>query len=40
MAKEPTRKLVVEWIIATYKAICDETRKNALRKNGYEWISN
>jgi hypothetical protein len=40
VAKEPTRKLVAEWIIGTYKNISEETGKNAWKKTGYEWFNN
>ncbi len=40
VAKEPTRKLVAEWIIGTYRNISEETGKNAWKKTGYEWFIN
>ena len=40
VAKEPTRKLVAEWIIGTYRNISVETGKNAWKKTGYEWLNN
>ncbi len=38
VAKTPSRKLVAEWIIDTYKVIMEETARNAWRKKGFEWI--
>jgi hypothetical protein len=38
VAKTPSRKLVAEWIIGTYKVIMEETARNAWRKKGFEWI--
>jgi hypothetical protein len=40
VAKEPTPKLVAEWIIRSYKNISEETGKNAWKKTGYEWFNN
>ncbi len=39
VVKEPTRKLVAEWIIGTYRNISVETGKNAWKKTGYEWFN-
>ena len=39
MAKEPTRKLVAEWIIGTYRKILVETGKNAWKKTMSEWFN-
>ena len=39
VAKEPTRKLVAEWTIGTYRNISVETGKNAWKKTGYEWFN-
>ena len=39
IAKEPTRKLVAEWIIGTYRNIWVDTGKNAWKKTGYEWFN-
>ena len=35
----PSRKLVAEWILGTYKAISEEMGQNAWRKKGYEWFT-
>jgi hypothetical protein len=40
VAKEPTRKLVAEWIIGAYRNITTEIGKNAWKKKGYEWFTN
>jgi hypothetical protein len=40
VAKEPTRKLVAEWIICAYKNITEEIGENTWKKTGYEWFSN
>ena len=36
VAKEPSSKLVAEWIIGMYKNISVEIGKNAWKKTGYE----
>ncbi len=40
VAKEPTRKLVAEWIIGAYRNITTEIGRNAWKKTGYEWFTN
>jgi hypothetical protein len=40
VAKEPSQKLVAEWIIRMYKNISVEIGKNAWKKRGYEWFHN
>jgi hypothetical protein len=37
-AMTPTRDLVAEWVIGTYKKIAKETGRNAWMKKGYEWF--
>jgi hypothetical protein len=37
-AMTPSRELVAEWVIGTYKKITKETGKNAWMKKGYEWF--
>ena len=36
VAKEPTRKLLAEWIVGAYKNISEETGRNAWKKKGFE----
>ena len=38
VAKPPLRAQVAEWIVGSYKAITEETGRNAWRKTGYEWF--
>ncbi len=37
-AKEPSRKLIAEWVVEVYNNIPAETGRNAWKKRGYEWI--
>ena len=39
VAKEPTRKLLAEWIVGAYKNISEETGRNAWKKKGFEWVA-
>ncbi len=39
VAKEPTWKLVAEWIIGTYLNISVDAGKNAWEKMRYEWFN-
>jgi hypothetical protein len=36
--KEPTQKLVVEWIVDVYNTISSEMGWNAWQKKGFEWF--
>jgi hypothetical protein len=38
VAKEPSRKMVSEWLLDVYKEIPRETARNAWMKRGYEWF--
>ena len=38
VAKEPSKKLVVEWILEVYNHIPGQTARNAWMKKGYEWF--
>ena len=38
IAKEPSRKMVAEWLLDVYKGIPHETGRNAWMKKGYEWF--
>jgi hypothetical protein len=38
VAKMPSRQLVAEWIIGTYKSISQETGRNAWMKKNFEWF--
>jgi hypothetical protein len=40
VAKTPSRQLVTQWVICTYKMISKETGRNAWRKKGFECIIN
>ena len=37
-AKEPSRKLVAEWVLAVYNNFPAQTARNAWMKQGYEWF--
>ena len=39
-AKEPTRKIVAEWLVDVYTNIPEEMGKNAWRKMDFDWFSN
>jgi hypothetical protein len=39
-AKEPTCKIVVEWLVNVYTSIPEEMGKNAWKKMDFEWFSN
>ena len=39
-AKEPTRKIVAEWLVDIYTNIPEEMGKNAWKKMDFEWFSN
>ena len=38
VAKEPSRKLVTEWIVEVYGDIPEEVGRNAWKRRGYEWV--
>ena len=38
VAKEPSCKMVVEWVIPVYESIPEEIRQNAQKKQGYDWV--
>ena len=38
VAKEPSRKLVAEWIVQVYEDIPEEIGQNARKRRGYEWV--
>ena len=38
VAKEPSKKLVVEWILEVYNNIPGQTARNAWMKKCYEWF--
>ena len=38
VAKEPSRKLVAEWIIEVYDNIPEEVGQNAWKNSGYKWV--
>jgi hypothetical protein len=37
-AKEPSRKLIVEWLVEVYTNIPVGMGWNAWKKRGYEWV--
>jgi hypothetical protein len=37
-AKEPSRKLVAEWLLGVYKNIPGQTVRNAWMKKGFKWF--
>jgi hypothetical protein len=37
-AKEPSRKLVVEWLVDVYSNIPGQMLRNAWMKKGSEWV--
>ena len=38
IAKEPSRKQVVEWLLDAYTTMTTEMGRNAWKKQGYEWV--
>ena len=38
VAKEPSRKMVVEWVVQVYDSIPEEIGQNAWKKHRYEWV--
>ena len=38
IAKTPTRRQVAEWIVGSYRNICEQTARNAWKKRGYQWF--
>ena len=36
--KEPSCKMVVEWVLKTYTAMPESIGRNAWMKNGFEWF--
>jgi len=37
-AKEPSRKLVAEWLVKVYVSIPSQIGRNAWMKKGFEWF--
>jgi hypothetical protein len=37
-AKEPTRKIVAEWVLEAYNSIPNQTAKHAWLKKEFEWF--
>ena len=37
-AKEPSRKLVAEWLVKVYVSILPQIGRNAWMKKGFEWF--
>jgi hypothetical protein len=37
-AKEPSRRLVAEWVLEVYNEIPQQTARNAWMKTGYKWF--
>jgi hypothetical protein len=38
VAKEPSRRLVAEWVLEVYNEIPQQTARNAWMKTGYKWF--
>ena len=38
VVKEPTRKLLAEWIVGTHENISEEFDRNAWKKKDAEWV--
>ena len=38
VVKEPSRKLVAEWIVEVYDNIPEEVGQNTWKNTGYEWV--
>ena len=38
VAKEPSRKMVAEWVDQVYESIPEEIGQNTWKKQGYEWV--
>ena len=38
VAKEPSRKLVAEWLVDAYMNLLGQTVRNAWMKMGFEWF--
>ncbi len=38
VAKEPTRKIIAEWVLDVYKNIPSQIARDAWMKQGYEWF--
>jgi hypothetical protein len=38
VAKEPTRKLLAEWIVGAYENINEEMGPDAWKKKGFKWV--
>jgi hypothetical protein len=38
VAKEPSRKLVAEWVVEVYNSIPEEIGQNSWKRKGYEWV--
>jgi len=37
-AKEPSRKLVAEWLVEVYASVPSQIGRNASMKKGFEWF--
>ncbi len=37
-AKEPTRKMVAEWLVEVYNSMPDGMVRNSWKKTGFEWV--
>ena len=38
VAKEPSCKMMVEWVLQVYESIPEAIGRNAWKKQGYEWV--
>ena len=38
VAKEPSRKVVAEWLVETYTTMSETIGRNAWMNNGFEWF--
>ena len=38
VAKEPSRKLVAEWVVEVYNSIPEEIGQNSWKRKGYKWV--
>jgi hypothetical protein len=38
MVKEPSHKMVVQWLVEVYNNIPEEIRRNAWKEMGFEWF--
>jgi hypothetical protein len=37
-SKEPTRKMVAEWLVEVYNSLPDGMVRNSWKKTGFEWV--